>query len=150
MLMKLKVLPSFVVVDDWEGLMDAQNDFFTWQSLATFAGTTTATTAVTNGLRQAFATLQTITWLGLLVAIVLCVGVATIDVSSGNILFARPFATYFIAVVNGFFVFASAAGLSAGGAAILHGAAADGATPRGNNGTGPDRGAASGFWQRWF
>jgi len=149
--MKLKFLPSLVVANEWEALMDPQNDFFTWQSLATFAGTTTATTAMTNGLRQAFTKLQSATWLGLFVAIVLCLGVATIDVSSGNILFARPFATYFIAVVNGFFVFASAAGLSAGGAAILHGAAADGATPRGDNGAGPDRGVvASRFWQRWF
>ena len=101
--------------------MDGQNDFFTWQSLATFAGTTTATTAIVNGVQKVWPKLGSAAALGLGVSLVLCVVAAVINPATGEILFARPFATYLIAIINGFFVFASAAGLSAGGAAVVHG-----------------------------
>src|SRR4051812_36849584 len=111
--------------------MDTQNAFFTWQSLATFAGTATATTAIVNGLRQVVPTLGSGAWLGLVVALGLCLAAAVVDPQSGQIMLARPVAIYLIAIVNGFFVFASAAGLSAGGAAVVHGPAGSTAATRG-------------------
>ncbi|MDA9409455.1 hypothetical protein [Bradyrhizobium sp. CCBAU 45384] len=111
--------------------MAVQNDFFTWQSLATFAGTTTATTAVTNGICRVFPSIRHTAPLGLVLALLFCILLAVIDPTTGGIVFDRPFATYFIAVVNGFFVFASAAGLSAGGAAVTRGAARRQVTARG-------------------
>jgi hypothetical protein len=111
--------------------MSVQNDFFTWQSLATFAGTTTATTAVTNGICRVLPSFRHTALLGLVLALLFCVLIAVIDPTTGNMDFARPFATYFIAVVNGFFVFASAAGLSAGGVAVTRGGTRRQATRRG-------------------
>lgn len=130
--------------------MDGQNDFFTWQSLATFAGTTTATTAIVNGVQKVWPKLGSAAALGLGVSLVLCVVAAVINPSTGEILFARPFATYLIAIINGFFVFASAAGLSAGGAAVVHGDTANGATSRGA-GDGPHLTTpAPRFWKSWL
>lgn len=125
------------------------NDFFTWQSLLTFAGTTTATTAVTNGLTRAWSRLNSAT-IGLVVAVVFCLITALVDMNSGptqgQLVWARPFATYFVAIVNGFLVFSSAAGLSAGGAAL-----AGGVRP----GQEPERHVTfdpvkRGFWRRWI
>lgn len=130
--------------------MDGQNDFFTWQSLATFAGTTTATTAIVNGLHKVWPTVGSAAAVGLGISLVLCLVAAVIDPATGQIVFARPFATYLIAIVNGFFVFASAAGLSAGGAAIVHGDTKNAATPRGDGGAPNAPTPAPRFWQNWF
>ncbi len=130
--------------------MDGQNDFFTWQSLATFAGTTTATTAIVNGMHKVWPTVGSAAALGLGVSLVLCLVAAVIDPTTGQIVLARPFATYLIAIVNGFFVFASAAGLSAGGAAVVHGDTKNAATPRGTGGAPNAPTSAPRFWQSWF
>ncbi|MER8733568.1 hypothetical protein NKH28_27765 [Mesorhizobium sp. M1227] len=130
--------------------MDGQNDFFTWQSLATFAGTATATTAIVNGVRSVWPTVGSAAALGLGVSLVLCLVAAVIDPATGQIVFARPFAIYLIAIVNGFFVFASAAGLSAGGAAVVHGETKNAATPRGADGATNARTPAPRFWKSWF
>lgn len=130
--------------------MDGQNDFFTWQSLATFAGTATATTAIVNGVHKVWPTVGSIAALGLGVSLVLCLAAAVIDPATGQIVFARPFATYLIAIVNGFFVFASAAGLSAGGAVVVHGDTRKPATPRGADGGPSAPIPAPRFWQSWF
>ena len=92
-------------------MADAQNDFYTLQSLATFAGTTGATTFVTNGLRRAFGIEPR--WLGLVVAEVICVATAylTHDQSAGGP--AMPLSSYFVALLNGFLVYATAAGATA-------------------------------------
>jgi hypothetical protein len=133
--------------------MAVQNDFFTWQSLATFAGTATATTAVTNGICKVLPTFKHVAALGLGLAILFCIVISAIDPSTGNIDLVRPFATYFIAVVNGFFVFASAAGLSAGGTSIAKGTSvrrpiSRGATPP--NTTDTTAQPESGFFRYWF
>ncbi len=130
--------------------MDGQNDFFTWQSLATFAGTATATTAIVNGVSKVWPTIGSAAALGLGVSLVLCLAAAVIHPATGEIVLARPFATYLIAIVNGFFVFASAAGLSAGGAAIVHGNTKNTATPRGADGAPNSPSPAPRFWQIWF
>jgi len=133
--------------------MDGQNDFFTWQSLATFTGTTMATTGITNGLRRAFPNFRAAPWLGLLIAIVICVFVSVVNFTTGELSFAKPFATYFIAVINGFFVFASAAGVTAGADAAINPQAAPGAVARGGPGIGANVQAnarSPTFWQRWF
>jgi hypothetical protein len=130
--------------------MDTQNAFFTWQSLATLAGTATATTAIVNGLRQVIPSLGSAAWLGLILALILCLIGAVVDPQSGQLILARPFATYLIAVINGFFVFASATGLSAGGATLVHGSAAPIGAMRGaesGSAIGPRK---SVFWQRWL
>jgi hypothetical protein len=133
--------------------MAVQNDFFTWQSLATFAGTTTATTAITNGIGRVLPRFQHDAALGLALAVLFCVIIAVMDVSSGSLDFSRPFATYFIAVVNGFFVFASAAGLSAGGAAVAKGTSAQGGTRRARTARGTAETSEqpeAGFWRYWL
>lgn len=119
--------------------MATTNDFFTLQSFATVAGTTLIATAVTNGLRKAVTRLRDSAWLGLVIAIVVCLLAAILDLTTGDVVLARPVGTYLLAVFNGFFVFASAAGLSAAGEQIL--AQSDGT-----------RGSSEGtkFWRRWF
>lgn len=137
--------------------MAVQNDFFTWQSLATFAGTTTATTAVTNGICKVLPRFTHTAALGLTLALLFCLIISVIDPSTGNLDFARPFATYFIAVINGFFVFASAAGLSAGGNAVLRGSTSKRMTSRGSDQAAKDLQHSEialvpnrSFWRIWF
>jgi hypothetical protein len=123
--------------------MAATNDFFTLQSFATVAGTTLIATAVTNGLRKAISGLQSSTWLGLLVAIVVCLLAATLDLHTGAMEFRRPPGIYILAIFNGFFVFASAAGLSAAGEKAFRSQPDD---TRGSRGRASD----VAFWRRWF
>jgi hypothetical protein len=137
--------------------MADQNDFFTWQSLATFAGTSTVTTAVTNGVCAVFSRVRPAA-VGLGTALLLCLVVALVNVSTGQLDFVHPFATYLIAIINGFFVFTSAAGLSSGGKALFGGAS--NGQPKTPSSTG-DRSAAqerrldqskvsTGFFRSWF
>lgn len=134
--------------------MAVQNDFFTWQSLATFAGTTTATTAVTNGICRVVPGFKYPAALGLFLALLFCILAAVIDASTGNLILERPFAVYFIAVVNGFFVFASAAGLSAGGTAVRRGTSSRRSITRGHveplQKPETPEGPGGGFWRYWF
>ena len=120
--------------------MTTTNDFFTLQSFATVAGTTLIATAVTNGLRKAVARLQNSASLGLVVAIVVCLLAAMLDLTTGALVLQRPAGTYILAIFNGFFVFASAAGLSAAGEKAF-GSPSD--TTRGSAGDAD-------FWRRWF
>ena len=80
------------------------NDLFTLESLATLAGSTGATFAVTNGLGMAFNFARK--WLGLAVAQVICIAIVYFTGGSGS--------DYFVAVLNGFLVFCAAAGAAAG------------------------------------
>lgn len=135
--------------------MAAHNDFFTWQSLTTFAGTTMATTAIVNGICSALPGFRHPAALGLSVSIVLCLLFAMVDPSTGEIVLARPFATYLIALVNGFFVFTSAAGISAGGARAAGGPARGAGRTRGSaapsGGPAPAPGPAPRrFWRDWL
>jgi hypothetical protein len=137
--------------------MAAQNDFFTWQTLATFSGTTLATTAITNAVCRVVPRFRHPAPLGLAVSLFLCLVTAVIDPESGNLDFARPFATYFIAVLNGIFVFASAAGISSGATAATGGGSSRRATRRGPgevDSLGKPREvpleAERSFWRNWF
>lgn len=98
--------------------MPQHNDFFTLESLATFAGAVGATAAVSNALQRAFSFNPR--WLALAIAEAICVGV---------VLFTNPQAGFdlsvlapklFVAIVNGFLVFTSAAGLTGAAHTSLH------------------------------
>ena len=125
--------------------MPLQNDLFTWQSFETLAGATTATTMVTNGLCRVFPGIRNPAPLGLGFALLFCLLIAVIDPANGAPDFHRPLQTYVIAILNGFFVFSSAAGLSSGVASAV---GDEGAERSGKRGAGAAR--ASGFWRRWF
>jgi SNF family Na+-dependent transporter len=79
-------------------------EFFTVQSMATLTGAAGATFVVANGIQQAFN--RNPRWLALLIAMVISV--------FGTYTSHRPDPTdwtdYFVAVVNGFLIFATAAG----------------------------------------
>jgi hypothetical protein len=125
--------------------MAAVNDFFTLQSLGTFAGASGATLLIANAIQHAFGFNPR--WLALAVAEFVCLGVvATGQVDGAASVTVTPF---FVAFVNGFLVFCSAAGLTAVGAE------AQGHTqaPR-DAGTrvleSARVGERRGFWQPWF
>jgi len=79
---------------------NATDQFFTLSSLGTLAGASGATFIVTNTLKTAFGLAPK--WAGLVVAQVICVGLAIMTQRSGS--------DYVIAVLNGCLVFLSAAG----------------------------------------
>lgn len=92
--------------------MTEPNDFFTLQSLGTFAGATSATLCGASAIQYAFNINPR--WLALALAEVTCVGlVAVAQIDSGAPFTLTP---YFVAPFNGFLVFCSAAGLTAVGA----------------------------------
>jgi hypothetical protein len=109
----------------------AGEQFFTLDSLATLAGATGATLVVTNTAKQAFGFAQR--WFGLLVAEVVCIGLAIWAHRTGS--------DYVIAMLNGCLVFLGAAGAS------------DGASP-GSRGNATSRGSAAEevhtWWNRFF
>jgi Na+/melibiose symporter-like transporter len=76
------------------------NDFFTMESMLTLSGATGAVFVITNGLHKAFG--YNPRWLGLVVALV--VTVAGVFFSNG------PSSQYFVALVNGFLIYATAGG----------------------------------------
>jgi hypothetical protein len=80
----------------------AGEQFFTLDSLATLAGATGATLVVTNTVKQAFGFAQR--WFGLLVAQVICIGLAIYAHKTGS--------DYVIAMLNGCLVYLGAAGAS--------------------------------------
>lgn len=83
-------------------------DWVSWASVGTFAGATSITTVVSNGIQRAFAFNRG--WLGLAIAELLCVGGVFLfqpAEGSGNLT-----VRLFLAVINGFFVFAASAGVS--------------------------------------
>jgi len=135
--------------------MADQNDFFTWQSLITFAGTSTVTAAVTNGICSVSSRVRPAA-VGLVTALLLCLAGALVNVATGQLDFVRPFATYLIAIINGFFVFTSAAGLSSGGKALVEGGAggqSQRSRPAGSVDQERDLNrsqATEGFFRDWF
>ena len=93
------------------------NDWVTLASVGTFAGATSATTVVSNGIQKAFDFNPR--WLGLLIAEVLCVGlVFTVPYEGSTSLGGR----IVLAVINGFFVFAAASGATSIGNSLTPGA----------------------------
>lgn len=129
--------------------MEAQNDFFTLQSLATFAGTTGATTVMANGVQRAFN--YNPAWLALAIAEFLCIGVVFFTHNAAPEGVSPPISDYFVALVNGFLVFASSAGLTASGNAVVNGPAAPGGPlARGRVGGPVPGGQARKFWSPWL
>jgi hypothetical protein len=109
--------------------------FFTMGSLATLAGATGATLVVTNAARQAFGFARA--WFGLVVAEVICIGLAIYAGQTGS--------DFVIAALNGCLVYLGAAGASdaAGGKAN------EGAVPRGNEALEKPRGWRA-FFGSWY
>jgi hypothetical protein len=87
------------------------SQFFTWGSLGTLAGATSATFVVTNTIQSAIG--WSAKWAGLAIAEVICLGAAYLAGQSG--------ADYIIALLNGCLVYLSAAGATAAGTSIVHG-----------------------------
>jgi hypothetical protein len=123
------------------------NDFYTLTTLGTLAGATGATVAVTNALKVAFGFNPR--WLGLAVAEFICLGIL---VGIGN----THASDWFIAILNGCLVFATAAGATAVGG-VAAGAAAPPRTPaasprpRSFEAERPVAGAAKrSYWSPWF
>ena len=90
-------------------MADIPSDLFTWTSLGTLSGLTGATVVVTNTAARAFDWAPK--WLGLLVALVLCVGLAVMNSSAIN--------GYALALLNACLVYLTAAGASSAGAAAV-------------------------------
>jgi hypothetical protein len=126
--------------------MDVQNDFFTLQSLATFAGAVGATVVIANGLQRAFNFNPA--WIGLVIAEIICIATVWFTyhgIEEGTTII---YSDFFVAVVNGFLVFCSAAGSSALGSKAV-GTSESGATQRGH----VDSGALNQrrhFFTPWF
>jgi hypothetical protein len=115
------------------------NEFFTATSLGTMGGATGATVAVTNGLKAAFG--WNPKWLGLVVAEVICLGTLAATGSAG-------LGGWIIAVLNGFLVFAAAAGATSAGNASLIGSNATPAPTGGSPGSAET--SLGRFWKPWF
>ncbi len=84
-------------------------ELFTWASLGTFTGLTGATVVVTNTAARAFD--WSPRWLGLAIALVLCIGLAVANKS--------PLVDYLLALLNGCLVYLTAGGASAAGAVVV-------------------------------
>jgi len=83
-------------------VMTIPNEFFTPESMFTLAGATVITTVITNSCQHAFN--WNPKWFGLVVAMVITV--AGVFFTTG----AKP-VNYFMGVINGFLVYASATGI---------------------------------------
>lgn len=127
------------------------NEFFTLSSLGTLAGATGATVAVTNGLRTALNLRAP--WVGLVVPEIVCLGVLFASGPTAS-------ADWFIAMLNGFLVFATSAGASAAGASAKRRPAPTKIRKAPTGGLGlheelpasemPDAAAPTPFWSSWF
>lgn len=104
------------------------NDFFTLQSLGTFAGAVGATTVVSNGLQRA-ANFNP-KWLALALAEIICLVIVYYTHANAPADTPPLSSDYFVAVVNGFLVYCSAAGVTDVGGTALGG----GSTPKGSSG----------------
>jgi len=87
-----------------------QNDFFTLQTLGTFAGAVGATAVISNGCQQAFNFNPR--WLGFGIAEVICIGAAFLPSLEMTVDLSATIPPILVAIVNGFLVFTSAAGLT--------------------------------------
>ena len=111
------------------------SDLFTWTSLGTLTGLTGATVVVTNTATRAFGWAPK--WLGLAVALALCLGLAI--VKSGAL------EEYVLALLNACLVYLTAAGASSAGAAAVSPPNAGGTPESAGGETQP-----SAFFHRWF
>jgi hypothetical protein len=129
--------------------MAVQNDFYTLESLATFAGATGATTVVANGIQHAFDFNPR--WLALAVAQGICIGVVSVTHMQAADQSVVAASDYFVAIVNGFLIFATAAGLTSAGATVTGSSATSTEEIRRRS---PSRGAGTpskrGFFSPWF
>ena len=96
--------------------MEGQNDFFTLQSLGTFAGATGATLVISNSLQRVLN--RNPAWMALVVAEVICIATVVLTHESASEGTTILMSDYFVAVVNGFLVFCSAAGSTSVGGAV--------------------------------
>jgi hypothetical protein len=87
-----------------------QNDFFTLQTLGTFAGAVGATAVISNGCQQAFNFNPR--WLGFSIAEAICIGAAFLPSLETTVDLPAAIPAILVAIVNGFLVFTSAAGLT--------------------------------------
>lgn len=113
-------------------MANGQNDFYTLQSLTTLAASAGATTVVANGIQRALDINPR--WLALAVAQVVCVGTVYFTHASATAT-PGPASDYFLAVVNGFLVYSTAAGSTAIGNTLVHQSGGSHATPAGLGGT---------------
>ena len=88
--------------------MDVQNDFFTLQSLGTFAGAVGATVVISNSIQRV--TNQNPAWLALIIAEFVCIATVFWVHESAPVGDRILYSDYFVAFINGFLVFCSAAG----------------------------------------
>ena len=79
-------------------------EFFTVQSMATLAGASGATFVVANGIQRAFN--RNPRWLALAIALIISI-VGTYSSHKNS---PTDWTDYFVAVINGFLIFATAAG----------------------------------------
>jgi len=130
--------------------MEPQNDFFTLQSLFTFVGTVGATTVIVNGLHSAFDLKPA--WLGLAVAEILCVGAVMFSHHQPQAGMTPVTADYFVAVINGFLVYCSAAGATRLGERAIHGSSGPQSSPiaQGKAEAAPRAPAKRRFFRAWF
>lgn len=117
----------------------AISQFFTWGSLGTLAGATSATFVVTNTLQSALN--WSPRWSGLIVAQVTCLGTAVVS--------GQGWDEYVIAILNGCLVYLSAAGATAAGANLAHGPAPMASTRSWRSPNMTERGRPD-FLSPWF
>lgn len=129
--------------------MAEPNDFFTFQSLTTFAGATGATVVIANGLQYVLD--RNPRWLALIIAETVCVGTVLLNFISGTEPGEQIIASQiFVAVVNGFLVFSSAAGLSQMAPAVVGTVPPPAALERGDVTGETTARTRRGFWAPWF
>lgn len=132
--------------------MDNANDFFTFQSLLTFGGATTATVVVSNAIQ--YVTQKNPRWLALAIAQAVCLGTVliTLFTASEGGAPAPVASSLFVAVINGFLVFSSAVGITqmvpnegtgAGGKAAR-------SVTEGQVGADTSSSRQRGFWSNWY
>lgn len=126
--------------------MSTPTEFFTIDSLLTLVGATGATTVICNGIQRAFNFNPA--WLALAISEIVCIGTVFYfhAQQQGE---AGPASEYFIAVVNGFLVFCSAAGATSLGSRVVGGNVAD-AISRGGDAPAAAIGRRRGFFSPWF
>jgi hypothetical protein len=119
--------------------MTIPQEFFTLQSMLTLTGAAGATFVVCNGLQSAFNFNPR--WLALVVAQCLSVYGTYASHSATSV----P-SDYFVAVVNGFLIYATATG----GTNILGGSAAPAVARGAADAAAPQAGSRRGFLSSWF
>jgi hypothetical protein len=120
------------------------NDFFTIESLGSFAGATSATVCVANGIQRAFNFSPK--WLALAASEFVCLSLVAITPISDQTPIAAP---YIIAFLNGFLVFFASAGLTELGSDLKEKFPSSPKSPKSRS-FGSGGGAVRGFWTSWF